>query len=76
MNLELIESLDSSEYDTDAMLIDDRNNNFSPERVDDYRHENIVRASLVNGQFTQAKQQCRKFGMNYELELYKFNQSK
>ena len=63
---------DSSDYDTEAMRIDQRHGNFSPERAEDYRHENIVRASLINGQFTQARQQCASYGLTYELELFKF----
>ncbi len=67
-----IQEYDSSEYDTEAMEIDERNGNFSPERAEEYRHENIVQNSFINGQFTQARQQCRSFGLNYELEFYKF----
>ncbi len=66
---------DSSEYDTEAIEIDKRNNNFSEENVEDYQHENIVRASLINGQFSQAKKQCHRYGLNYELEKYKFDQN-
>lgn len=66
-----LSSYDSDEYDTEAMAIDQRNGNFSPDRAEDYRHENIVRTSLVNGQFNQAKQQCHKYGLNYETELLK-----
>lgn len=68
-----IDDVDSDEYDTEAIAIDIRNNNFSEDRLEEYRHENIVLASLVNGQFTQARQQCVEYGLNYELELHKFN---
>jgi hypothetical protein len=61
----LIASMDSGEYDTEAMQIDDRNRHFSPDAIEDYRHENIVIASLQNGQFTQAKKQCASFGLEY-----------
>lgn len=64
---------DSDEYDTEAMEIDKRNGNFSEENAEDYRHENIVRASLINGQFTQARKQCASYGLNYELERCKFD---
>jgi len=63
---------DSDYYDTEAMATDQRHGNFNPENAEDYRHENIVRASLINGQFTQARQQCRSYGLNYALELHKF----
>ena len=73
----IIESeYDSGEYDTEAMEIDARNGNFSAENAEDYRHENIVQASLYNGQFTQARNQCASYGLNYELELYKFRAGK
>src|SRR5690349_3286841 len=48
---------DSDEYDTEAMQTDLDNGNFSEENAEDYRHENIVRASLKNGQFSQAREQ-------------------
>ncbi len=67
-----IEDIDSSEYDTDAIRSDERHGNFSPENIEDYRHENIVQASLINGQFTQARKQCASYGLNYEVELAKF----
>ena len=63
---------DDSEYDVEGMRTDHRNGNFSEDDADDYRHENIVRASLVNGQFEQAKGQCQHFGMDYEVERNKF----
>lgn len=69
---EITDRYDSDYYDTEAMLIDLRNRNFSEDRAEDYRHENIVHASLNNGQFTQAKQQCASYGLNYEVELLKF----
>jgi len=72
---EIDERYDASEYDTEAMKIDLRNGNFREEEAEDYRHENIVRASLINGQFTQARQQCVSYGLNYELEKYKFDLS-
>lgn len=64
--------IDSDTYDTEAIEIDKRNGNFSEDELEDYRYENIIRASLVNGQFSQARNQCAKFGFNYEVELYKF----
>lgn len=67
---------DSDEYDTEAIEIDKRNGNFSEDQIEDYGHKNIVRESLVNGQFSQARQQCQSYGLNYDLERYKFDNSK
>lgn len=66
----LIAGFDSSDYDTEAMRIDDRNGNFSPDRAEEYRHEAIVAASLLNGQFTQAKKQCVEFGLDYAQQRH------
>lgn len=62
---ELIGSFDSSDYDTEAMRLDDRFGNFSPENAEDYRHTAIVAASLLNGQFAQAREQCGRYGLDY-----------
>ncbi len=67
-----ISEIDSDLYDTEAIEIDERNGNFSPDRLEEYRHENIVRASLTNGQFTQARKQCQAYGLDYKEELYLF----
>jgi hypothetical protein len=64
-NAQLIAELDPDEYDTEAAKIDDRNGNFSPDRVSDYLQTNIVLESLANGQFTQAKAQCEEYGFYY-----------
>lgn len=68
----MFDEYDDSEYDVEAMQQDHANGNFSEDNADDYRHENIVRASLVNGQFTQARQQCATYGLNYGVERFKF----
>lgn len=68
-----LSAFDSSEYDVEAMEIDARNGNFNPEYAEEYRHENIVRASLVNGQFSQARRQCASYGLTYEVERLKFD---
>lgn len=65
-NAAFISELDSDEYDTEAIRIDDGNGNFSPDRVDDYLQTNIILNSLHNGQFTQAKAQCSEFGFSYK----------
>ncbi len=76
-DVELLEAagvpeFDSENFDVEAIHMDRRNGNFSNERLEDYRHENIVRASLVNGQFSQAREQCRTYGLDYKEELYSF----
>jgi hypothetical protein len=68
-----LSAFDSSDYDVEAMAIDARHGNFSPENAEDYRHENIVRASLINGQFSQARRQCASYGLDYEVERLKFD---
>jgi hypothetical protein len=73
MTPEEIGELDDSEFDVDAIRIDVRHNNFSADRLAEYRHENIVQASLINGQFTQAREQCRSYGLDYQSELSRFN---
>ncbi len=69
----IAEQYSDDQYDTEAIEIDARNGNFSEDSVEDYRHENIVRSSLVNGQFSQARKQCESYGLTYELERYKFD---
>lgn len=63
-----IEAFDSDHYDTEAMHLDDRHGNFSPDRAEEYRHETTVAASLANGQFTQAREQCARFGLDYQQQ--------
>lgn len=69
---EIVARYDSSDYDTSAMETDAKYGNFSPENAEDYRHENIVRASFVSGQFSQAQIQCGHYGLCYETEYAKF----
>lgn len=66
---ELIETYDSSTYDTEAMRTDASNGNFSPERAEEYRHEHIVSESIGNGQFKQAREQCQRYGLIYEQQM-------
>ena len=61
----MIARYNDEHYDTDAMKFDDANGNFSPEDAEDYRHENIVQASILNGQHRQARQQCLRYGLDY-----------
>lgn len=68
-----IDDIDSDEYDTDAIQDDISSNNFSPDRLEEYRCENIVRESLINGQFTQAQRQCEEYGLDYDFERFKFD---
>ena len=68
-----VDELDSDKYDVEGIRTDMWNNNFTPDRLEEYTFENQMKASLVNGQFTQARNQCDSVGLNYELELCKFN---
>lgn len=63
-----LESIDDGDHDIEAMRIDIANNNLNTgddEKAEEYRHENIVKASIVNGNHTQAKEQCVKYGLDY-----------
>jgi len=57
------------DYDIEAMEFDKRRGNFTPGSEEDYLKTNIVRMSLINGQFTQAREQCKEYGLNY-MDLY------
>ena len=55
-------------YDTDAMTADIANNNLTVGDDDgaaEYAHENIVMASIRNGQLKQAWEQSKKFGFEH-----------
>jgi len=64
-----ITGIDSDDFDVEAMQIDIAHKNldadFSAEDAERYRHENIVRDSIVNGQHSQAREQCRRYGLDY-----------
>lgn len=66
---------DSDDYDVEAMRTDYENGNFDPDNSEEYRCVNIVRASLINGQFDQAKEQCEQYGLEYREELSEFNKA-
>lgn len=72
MTPEQINELDDSVYDVESIRIDSNNNNFSADRLGEYRHENIVQTSLINGQFSQAREQCKTYGLDYQSELSRF----
>jgi len=63
---DLIDTFDPDTYDTEAMRFDASNNNFSPDRAEEYQHTYIVAESIANGQFKQAREQCQRYGLNYE----------
>lgn len=63
---------DSDTYDTEAIEIDRKYGNFSEDQLEDYRHENIVRMSFINGQFSQARKQCASYGLDYQSEKHNF----
>lgn len=69
---EWLDTFDDSEYDVSAMRDDVSYNNLEvgdDDAAEKYRHENIVRDSIVNGNYTQAKEQCQRFGLDYETIL-------
>jgi hypothetical protein len=57
------------DHDLEAMLTDIANGNLEigdDEAADRYRHENIISESITNGNFTQAKEQCTRYGYDYD----------
>ena len=65
-----IDEHDDGEHDTEGMRVDIENGNL--EVGDDagrYEHTSIVRGSFTNGQFTQARNQCDSFELDYDEEL-------
>ena len=64
-----LENFDDSDYDVEAMRIDIASGNLKigdDDKAYEYEHENIVIASISNGNFTQAKEQCKSYGLDYE----------
>lgn len=67
---------DSELYDTDCIQSDMDNNNFEAHRLEEYSFDNIVLNSLVNGQISQAKEQCKRYGMDFNVARLAFEASK
>lgn len=64
-----LENFDDSDYDIEAMRIDVVSGNLEigdDEKASEYEHETIVRTSIANGNFTQAKEQCDSYGLDYQ----------
>ena len=55
--MEFINSHDPKSFDIEMALFDYRYNNFSGD-MQDYSHIVIIRQSIVNGQYKQARQQA------------------
>lgn len=72
-NEEIEETYDSRYYDTEAMIIDNNNGNFSEDDADSYETSNIVMNSLINGQFNQAQDQCAEYGLCYDVMIERYN---
>lgn len=66
---------DAAEYDVQGMKLDYANNNFQQGDAERYRHTNQVRESLINGQFTQAREMCASYGLYYDQELERFRRT-
>jgi hypothetical protein len=70
---EWLDTFDEDEYDVSAMRSDVSTNNLEvgdDDAAEKYRVENIVRDSITNGNYTQAKEQCQRFGLDYEMMLH------
>lgn len=65
MTEEELDEIDDSTYDVESIRIDIGNNNFSGD-VEIYRYETIIQNSIINGQHSQAREQCREFGFDYD----------
>lgn len=64
-----LKNFDDGEHDIEMMRSDVASKNLQigdDERASEYEHENIVLASMMNEQFTQAKKQCKSYGLDYE----------
>ena len=64
-----LENFDDGNHDIEMMRSDVASKNLQigdDERASEYEHENIVLASMMNGQFTQSKEQCESYGLDYE----------
>jgi hypothetical protein len=71
LNCEWLDSFDADEYDVSAMRADFNNNNLSiGDDCEKYTHDRIVRESITNGQHTQAKEQCERFGLDYQMMMH------
>ena len=66
---------DAAEYDVQGMKLDYANNNFQMDDAESYRHTNQVRESLINGQFTQAREMSASYGLYYDQELERFRRT-
>ena len=64
--------VDPETYDLDAMRLDFEAGNFDLDTDDpeDYDKQTIVRTSMTNGQFKQARNQCDEYGLDYEEEYH------
>lgn len=58
------------DHDLEAMLTDIANGNLEigdNEAAERYQYDNIIIASIRNGNFAQAKEQCVRFGFDFDL---------
>lgn len=65
---EYLDKWDDGDHDVEAMQTDIQNGNL--EVGDDdaaarYHHEAIVRESITNGQHSQAREQCNRYGLDW-----------
>lgn len=63
-NKEIEETFDASVCDIEAMKMDNDAGNFNPDWGNiGYSFEEIVRASIINGQHAQARRQAEEYGI-------------
>lgn len=65
-NKEFIKTLDPEIYDLRHIRFDEKCGNFSQERVDEYTKEYLVLNSFHNGNITQAREFCKKYGFSFD----------
>ena len=64
------QNFNDAHYNTVAMQYDYANNNYND--PEDYKHETIVRTSLINGQKKQAEEQCEQFGLCFSEQYHAY----
>jgi hypothetical protein len=60
---------DDGDHDLDAMRSDIDNSNLDvgdDDAADRYLHKNIIRESIANGQRAQAREQCKRYGLDFD----------
>lgn len=61
---EELNALDSDIYNVEDLVFDIKNRNFDGD-TEAYRYVEIAKMSCVNGQIKQAREQCKRFGLDF-----------